>query len=56
MRRSWSVSRLTKEREKAARLGGSAALPAAARRPSGGSLHKEPSLGTLLLGEVAEVC
>lgn len=56
MRRSWSVSRLTKEQEKAARLGGSAALPATARRPSAGSLHKDPSLATLLLGEVAEVC
>lgn len=26
------------------------------RRPSSGALHKDPSLATLLLGEVAEVC
>lgn len=57
MRRAWSVSRLVQQREEAARRGGpaSAALPFV-RRPSLGSLHKDPSLGSLLLGEVAEVC
>lgn len=54
MRRAWSVSRLVQQREEAAKRG-STALPVA-RRPSLGSLHKDPSLGSLLLGEVAEVC
>lgn len=35
--------------------GASAARPML-RRPSSGALHKDPSLATLLLGEVAEVC
>lgn len=35
--------------------GASAARPML-RRPSSGNFHKDPSLATLLLGEVAEVC
>ena len=57
MRRAWSVSRLAAQREEAARRGGApSSARAAGRRPTLGSLHKDPSLGTLLLGEVAEVC
>ena len=60
MRRAWSVSRLAAQREAeeaAARRGDpSGAVPAAPRRGSAGSLHKDLSLGSLLLGEVAEVC
>lgn len=60
MRRAWSVSRLAAQREQedkaARRAGASSTARPMPRRPSYGSLHKDPSLGTLLLGEVAEVC
>ena len=62
MRRAWSVTRLAAQREAALRRGGASASSSAVdtlgprRLSTTGTLHKDPSLAALLLGEVAEVC
>lgn len=58
MRRAYEgVRATTLQTEPGPRNGSSAsAARPLLRPPSAGSLHKDPSLVTLLLGEVAEVC
>lgn len=61
MRRAWSVSRLAAAQLDEAhhgRRGASLAVPVADARHAVAvdGVHKDPSLGSLLLGEVAEVC
>lgn len=56
MRRAWSSSRLAVQQDGALRGGTTAAQATPLRRFGPSSLHKDPSLSKLLLGEVAEVC
>lgn len=56
MRRAYSSARLAAERSEALRCVGDMSAARLVARASFSSLHKDPSLGTLLLGEVAEVC
>lgn len=56
MRRAWSRTRLAALPDGAHRHSTTAAQAAPLRRAGPAGLPKDPSLSTLLLGEVAEVC